>query len=70
MLQILLQVPIITPPSVLALSHDLFEDLRVSVCMFRDRVSLYSLDWPGTPYVDQAGFELRDICLLLPPTPE
>lgn len=52
MLHILLQVPLITPPSVLALSHYLFEDLCVSVHVFRDRVSLYSLDWPGTPFVD------------------
>jgi hypothetical protein len=27
---------------------------------FRDRVSLYSADWPGTHSVDQAGLELRN----------
>jgi hypothetical protein len=27
---------------------------------FRDRVSLYSLGYPGTHFVDQAGLELRD----------
>lgn len=30
------------------------------------RVSLYSLGWPGTHSV-QAGFELTEMCLLLPP---
>jgi len=29
-------------------------------CCFRDRVSLCSLDCPGTHSVDQAGLELRD----------
>jgi hypothetical protein len=28
------------------------------VCLFRDRVSLYS---PGTYFVDQAGLELRNL---------
>jgi hypothetical protein len=28
---------------------------------FRDRVSLYSLDGPGTHSVDQAGLELRNL---------
>jgi hypothetical protein len=27
---------------------------------FQDRVSLYSPGWPGTHFVDQAGFELRN----------
>jgi hypothetical protein len=28
--------------------------------VFRDRVSLYSSDCPGTHFVDQAGLELRN----------
>jgi hypothetical protein len=28
---------------------------------FRDRVSLYSPGCPGTHFVDQAGFELRNL---------
>ena len=32
---------------------------------FFDRVLLCSLGWPGTHYVDQAGFELIEICLPL-----
>jgi hypothetical protein len=28
--------------------------------VFRDRVSLYSPGYPGTHFVDQAGFELRN----------
>jgi hypothetical protein len=31
------------------------------VCLFRDRVSLYSPDCPGTHFVDQAGLELRNL---------
>jgi hypothetical protein len=31
------------------------------VFIFRDKVSLYSLDCPGTHYVDQAGLELRNL---------
>lgn len=32
-------------------------------------VSLYILEWPRTHYVEhQAGFELTEISLLLPPT--
>jgi hypothetical protein len=36
---------------------------RVFVCLlvFQDRVSLYSPDCPGTPSVDQAGLELRNL---------
>jgi hypothetical protein len=30
------------------------------VFVFRDRVSLYSLGYPGTHFVDQAGLELRN----------
>jgi hypothetical protein len=30
------------------------------VCLFRDRVSLYSPGCPGTHFVDQAGLELRN----------
>jgi hypothetical protein len=30
------------------------------VCLFRDRVSLYSFGCPGTHSVDQAGLELRN----------
>ena len=30
------------------------------VLVFRDRVSLYSLGYPGTHFVDQAGLELRN----------
>jgi hypothetical protein len=36
----------------------------VVVCLFlvfRDRVSLYSPDCPGTHFVDQAGLELRNL---------
>jgi hypothetical protein len=29
--------------------------------VFRDRVSLYSSGCPGTHFVDQAGFELRNL---------
>jgi hypothetical protein len=29
--------------------------------VFRDRVSLYSPDSPGTHFVDQAGLELRNL---------
>jgi hypothetical protein len=29
-------------------------------CFFRDRVSLYSPDWPRTHFVDQAGLKLRN----------
>jgi hypothetical protein len=32
----------------------------VFVCLFRDRVSLYSPGCPGTHFVDQAGLELRN----------
>jgi hypothetical protein len=34
---------------------------------FRDRVSLCSPGCPGTHSVDQAGLELKEICLPLPP---
>jgi hypothetical protein len=35
----------------------------VFVCffVFQDRVSLYSLGYPGTHFVDQAGLELRNL---------
>jgi hypothetical protein len=33
----------------------------VVVVVFRDRVSLYSPDYPGTHSVDQAGLELRNL---------
>lgn len=50
MSEILLHVPliIVIVPSVLALSCY----LCVYVCVFRDKVSLYSSDCPGPPYVD------------------
>jgi hypothetical protein len=32
-----------------------------SFFVFRDRVSLYSPDCPGTHFVDQAGLELRNL---------
>jgi hypothetical protein len=32
----------------------------VCLFVFRDRVSLYSPGCPGTHFVDQAGFELRN----------
>jgi hypothetical protein len=35
----------------------------VVVVVFRDRVSLYSLDCHGTHFVDQADLEFIDICL-------
>jgi hypothetical protein len=34
--------------------------------VFRDRVSLYSPGCPGTHFVDQAGLELKSVCLCLP----
>jgi hypothetical protein len=34
------------------------------VCLRQGLLS--SLGWPGTHYVDQAGFKLREICLPLP----
>jgi hypothetical protein len=33
---------------------------KCSLFVFRDRVSLYSPDCPGTHFVDQAGLELRN----------
>jgi hypothetical protein len=30
------------------------------VCLFRDRVSLFSPGCPGTHFIDQAGLELRN----------
>jgi hypothetical protein len=38
----------------------LFLFFFVFFLVFRDRVSLYSPGCPGTHFVDQAGFELRD----------
>jgi hypothetical protein len=35
--------------------------LFVCLFVFRDRVSLYSSGCPGTHFVDQAGFELRNL---------
>jgi hypothetical protein len=35
---------------------------------FRDRVSLCSPGYPGTHSVDQAGLELKKLCLPLPPS--
>ena len=35
--------------------------------VFQDRVSLCNPDCPGTHFVDQAGFELTEICLPQPP---
>ena len=36
--------------------------------VFQDRVSLYHISGcPQSPFVDQAGLELTQICLLLPP---
>jgi hypothetical protein len=37
------------------------------VLFIRDRASLCSLGCPGTYSVDQAGLELTEICLPLPP---
>jgi hypothetical protein len=37
------------------------------VCFVQGRVSLGSPGCPGTHCVDQAGFKLTDICLLLSP---
>lgn len=37
------------------------------LCYSSDRVLLFNLGWPGTYYVDQPGFELMEIHLLLPP---
>ena len=34
--------------------------LFVCLFVFRDRVSLYSLGYPGAHFVDQAGLELRN----------
>jgi hypothetical protein len=34
---------------------------RISVLVFRDRVSLYSPGCPGTHFVNQAGLELRNL---------
>jgi hypothetical protein len=42
-----------------ATSHDCF--VCLFVCLFRDRVSLYSPGCPGTHSVDQAGLELRNL---------
>jgi hypothetical protein len=36
-------------------------------CFFGDRVSLCSPGCPGTHSAEQAGLELRDLCLILPP---
>jgi hypothetical protein len=38
----------------------LFVCLFVCFLVFRDRFSLYSPGCPGTPFVDQAGLELRN----------
>jgi hypothetical protein len=35
--------------------------LIVLIVFFQDRVSLYSFCCPGTHFVDQAGFELRNL---------
>ena len=34
--------------------------------LFWNRISLHSSSWSGTLYVDQAGLELIEVCLLLP----
>jgi hypothetical protein len=39
----------------------LFVCLFFVFCFFRDRISLYSPDCPGTHSVDQAGLELRNL---------
>jgi hypothetical protein len=35
--------------------------------LFQYKVPPGSLDWPGSHHIDQAGLELTEICLLLPP---
>ena len=35
------------------------------ILSFQDRVSLYSLDCPGTHHVDQVDLKLTEICLFL-----
>ena len=39
----------------------LLEQLTLFVCLFWDRVSLYSLGCPGTHFVDQADLKLRNL---------
>jgi hypothetical protein len=52
---------------ILALGHQLHLLLLCFVLFFRDKVSLYSPGYPGTHFVDQAGLELRNPPLPLPP---
>lgn len=33
--------------------------------VFRGKVSLHSIGWPGTHYFFEAGLELMEVCLLL-----
>lgn len=40
---------------------------KIVLYLFRDSVSLCSIDWSGTACVGQASFELRDSHLFLPP---
>lgn len=35
--------------------------------VFQDKVSLCGIGFPGISFVDKAGFELTELCLLLPP---
>jgi hypothetical protein len=40
---------------------------KYNICLFGDRVVLPSLGCPGVRSVHQAGLELSEICLPLPP---
>jgi hypothetical protein len=53
--------------SLLRLGHVIFCCCCWFLVSFWDRVSLCSPGWPGTCFVDQAGLELTEICLPLPP---
>jgi hypothetical protein len=35
--------------------------------VFQDKVSLYSLGYTGTCFIDRAGLECTEVCLPLPP---
>lgn len=45
----------------------IFFPLLLSLPQVQDKVYLYNLSWPRTPYVDQDGLELTEICLALSP---
>lgn len=42
-------------------------NFQLFICLLADRVFLCSPGYPRTYFVDQAGRELRGICLSLPP---